>query len=1007
MSFVLIVVRGPDQGKKLALEPGKTYTLGCNEDASLVLTDPLVLKGHCSLEVADAAVVLKNHTATAGTFVGDQKVSQATLKANHTFRIGATTLGIAAAPTPPPKPKPATSATPDPLVGRIIGGYKLNELVGAGGMGKVYRATQLSLHRDVAFKVLRDQHVKDKNFRDLFINEARAAAQLIHPNVVQVYDAGTEGDLVFFSMEFLGKGSIEEILQREKKIPWEQAILQVLEAAHGLAYAESKGIVHRDIKPDNLMLNEDGQVKIADLGLAKRGEGEEDAGVIGTPHFIPPEQALGKAVDHRADIYSLGATFFRMITGTTLYSGKTAKEIVLKHIKEPPPAASSIDETIPDDLDLVIAKMLAKDPDKRYQSATEVIAALEEVCAHHGIKGAIIKRGVGKRVLIPLVLLLVLAGGAVYYLVSRGPETVKDPVAEARAREEQQKREEAEKRRIEAERDQRKSDAQRKLLMREKAKSDLAAEVPIRSVYDDATKAPQLEDKWNFVANELEDFGNSEQAKEFEEELELSSKALRQAKGIREDLARWKESAEDKREKQEAKLKEAKEIDTKLRTQLAEMRAKQQYQRAANLCEAASTEKPRKDDPFGPVVTWKWVSPVNPDLTQEALDFPKIKQAVADSREYFRKERLQVVREAQTAGQAAIDEAAKLGEEADPAAIDAAIQKLVTVRGFRDDDNPDKVEEIEKLVTGARKEQLRLEDIKTRRLQKILSEDRIRIRDTQRKVCSLDKDVIPNNMMVCAYQSSIGQWTGLLTQDQLKSELYKRFAKERIVMAGWCEYIFARFYVDLLLTTDSAAAQAPLKSLDIDLIPFPDGDTLKDTKLTGKDTKDRFEFGTERSHDRQSVFRYEKFPMDWVYNSVFLRMNEPRWAQMTPEMQFGLAAFCFETMQYKEAARWFDEVLKNGPGPYEAAARSLKERALREAQVLAAYESLIKEYGAATASTALEQLKTKVAAFCKDAEGTIFFLDVMDPTTDELKTDFFKADYPEVPQAPPPPEPKS
>ncbi|HEX5137402.1 MAG TPA: protein kinase, partial [Planctomycetota bacterium] len=411
--FVLVVTRGPDQGKKLPLEPGRTYTIGCNQDASLVLTDPLVLKGHCSLEVSDAGIVLKNHTATAGTFVGDQKVSQAALKANSTFRVGATVLGIAAAPAPAPKATPP--APPDPLVGRIIGGYKLNELVGVGGMGKVYRATQLSLHREVAFKILRDHHTKDKGFRDLFINEARAAAQLIHPNVVQVYDAGTEGDLVYFSMEFLGKGSIEEILEREKRIPWEQAILQVLEAAHGLAYAESKGIVHRDIKPDNLMLNEDGRVKIADLGLAKRGEGNDDAGVIGTPHFIPPEQALGKEVDHRADIYSLGATFFRMITGTTLFTGKTAKEIVLKHIKEPPPAASSVDETVPDDLDLVLAKMLAKDPNQRYQSATDVIAALEEVCAHHGIKGAIIKKGVGKRVLIPLVLLLLVAAGAVYY----------------------------------------------------------------------------------------------------------------------------------------------------------------------------------------------------------------------------------------------------------------------------------------------------------------------------------------------------------------------------------------------------------------------------------------------------------------------------------------------------------------------------------------------------------------------------------------------------------------
>ena len=160
--------------------------------------------------------------------------------------------------------------------------YQIHGIIGEGGMGTVFKATQLSLHRDVALKVLAPALSKDRNFVDLFINEARAAAQLIHPNIVQVYDAGTEGETSFFSMEYLGKGSVEELLTREKKMPWGEAILMVLEAAHGLEYAEGKGIVHRDIKPDNLMLNEDGRIKIADLGLAKRAEDVKEEGVIGT-----------------------------------------------------------------------------------------------------------------------------------------------------------------------------------------------------------------------------------------------------------------------------------------------------------------------------------------------------------------------------------------------------------------------------------------------------------------------------------------------------------------------------------------------------------------------------------------------------------------------------------------------------------------------------------------------------------------------------------------------------
>jgi serine/threonine protein kinase len=369
--FILKVTKGPDTGKTLTLTPGKAYSIGSDESSDLVLTDPMVLAGHCTVTPETGGLMLRNRTASAGTFVGDKKISQARLGPNVVFRVGETDLTV----LPAPRTAKRTPG-PDALVGKILGGYKILEVVGEGGMGKVYKATQLSLHRDVALKVLRDKLAKDESFRGLFINEARAAAQLVHPNVVQVYDAGSEGDVTFFSMEFLGQGSVEEILQRDKKMAWEQAILMVLEAAHGLAYAEGKGIVHRDIKPDNLMLNEDGRIKIADLGLAKQGEGAKDQGIIGTPHFIPPEQALGKTVDTRADIYSLGATFFRMITGRTVFTGSTAKEIVLKHIKEPPPAASSIEKEIPDDVDLVISRMLAKDPEQRYATAQDIISAL-------------------------------------------------------------------------------------------------------------------------------------------------------------------------------------------------------------------------------------------------------------------------------------------------------------------------------------------------------------------------------------------------------------------------------------------------------------------------------------------------------------------------------------------------------------------------------------------------------------------------------------------------------
>ncbi len=1000
--FVLHVTRGPDLGKKLLLEPGKTYTVGCNEDASLVLTDPLVLKGHCSLEIAGGAVVLKNRTATAGTFVGDQKVSQANLRANSSFRIGETTLSVAAAPATKAPPAPAP---PDPLIGKIVGGYKLIELVGAGGMGKVYRATQLSLHRDVAFKVLRDQHAKDKVFRDRFINEARAAAQLVHPNVVQVYDAGNEGDLVFFSMEFLGKGSTEEILEKEKKIPWEQVILMVLEAAHGLAYAESKGIVHRDIKPDNLMLNGDGRVKIADLGLAKRGEGEEDAGVIGTPHFIPPEQALGKDVDCRADIYSLGATSFRMITGRTLFTGKSAKEIVLKHIKEPPPATSSADETVPDDLDLVIAKMLAKDPEKRYQSATEVIAALEEVCAHHGIKGAIIKKGVGKRVLIPLILLLLVAGGAVYYFATKpeDPERVKErqDALDARKKAEDDARRKNEEN-LRLAREQKKGEAERKLLRYENLQGDLRSEVPFSTVYSDPKLAPQRELKWLDLALDFEEFADGP-GKEFGEELDLSSRAQRRAEDIRTSLKKWKESTEDFREKGDAKANEARGIDVAKRRELAGLRAARQYEKAANLCQLIATGKPEKDDPFGPILNWEWVSP-DKSLKAGLDQFPDVNKLIDESRNYFRGEKGAIVAEAKQVGEAAIKRAEALPEEADPAAVKQSIEQLEEVRKFRDEETQDsKIKEIQDLISAARFQQDRLERIVKERGSKQFEADRAIVRDHQRKLCSLDPDEKPNSVMNCDFDTAVSYWNGVIARDEVKTDLYRRFAKERIAMAGWCNYLFARFYADLEETA-KGAAPTPLTKLDVDLVPFPGGQNILNAQLTGNGSG-KFKFGLNKANAGLTSWSYDKFPMDWVCNSIFKHKGVPRWAQMTPELHFALGAFCFETMQYADAARHFDEVLKNGDTRVSAAARSLKTRAEREAKARQAYEEILREFAAAKTSAHVTAVKDKLTAFAKDYDGTIFYVDVMDPR-DESKLDFFLPEFENVPPAPPPNEPR-
>ncbi|HEV3027296.1 MAG TPA: protein kinase, partial [Planctomycetota bacterium] len=260
-------------------------------------------------------------------------------------------------------------------------GYRIIERVGRGGMGTVYKAEQIDLQRVVALKVISEEHTKDKDFVDLFIHEARAAAKLNHPNIVQVYDVKRHNEYYYFSMEFVSGGSVQEILNKQKKISADQAVQMILDAAKGLDYAHKKGIVHRDVKPDNLMLSETGGVKIGDMGLARGLEEkvgpEEETSVIGTPHYIAPEQVLGRPADFRSDIYSLGATAYRMLAGITPFSAPSVRDLVNKKVRED---ASSIVEhspEVPRTVADVVARMMARDPDRRYQSMTEVITDLE------------------------------------------------------------------------------------------------------------------------------------------------------------------------------------------------------------------------------------------------------------------------------------------------------------------------------------------------------------------------------------------------------------------------------------------------------------------------------------------------------------------------------------------------------------------------------------------------------------------------------------------------------
>jgi serine/threonine protein kinase len=269
--------------------------------------------------------------------------------------------------------------------GFLLGAYVILDQLGRGGMGAVYLAEHRDLHRKVAVKVL--VTAKDEDHRlanERFFREARAAAALDHPNIVRIFDVSRHNDVPYLVMEYVGGETLQQTLDRSGAVSATDAADVVAQAAAGLQHAHERGFVHRDIKPGNLIRDRFGVVKILDMGLARSFSDPDhklteklDAGaVVGTADFIAPEQALNSPqIDIRADIYSLGATFFSLVAGRPPFEGNTTQKL-LHHQMRSAPHLSEVDPTLPPGLTAVVAKMLSKKPQDRYQTPAEVIAAL-------------------------------------------------------------------------------------------------------------------------------------------------------------------------------------------------------------------------------------------------------------------------------------------------------------------------------------------------------------------------------------------------------------------------------------------------------------------------------------------------------------------------------------------------------------------------------------------------------------------------------------------------------
>jgi len=264
-----------------------------------------------------------------------------------------------------------------------LGRYVIDSEIGRGAMGVVFKATDTVLQRTVAVKTVNMALEKDHadKYEARFYQEARAAGGLNHPNIVTVYDAGKAGDVVYMAMEYIQGVELRTLFVEGQPMGVPQALSIAAQVAEGLGYAHQQGVVHRDVKPANIMVVSEGPVKITDFGIARMRASADltQTGVmLGSPKYMSPEQVIGKRADHRSDIFSLGVILYEMLTGAAPFSGENVTALMYQIVNFAPPAPSTVNRQVPEMLDFVVAKMLAKPLDERYQDAREVARDLRE-----------------------------------------------------------------------------------------------------------------------------------------------------------------------------------------------------------------------------------------------------------------------------------------------------------------------------------------------------------------------------------------------------------------------------------------------------------------------------------------------------------------------------------------------------------------------------------------------------------------------------------------------------
>jgi eukaryotic-like serine/threonine-protein kinase len=320
------------------------------------------------------------------------------------------------------------------MVGEVLADrYELEELVGTGGMSSVFRAHDLLLDRKVALKVLHEQYTEDDEYVARFKHEARSVATLSHPNIVTVIDRGEHENRQFIVFEYVDGDNLKQLIQRRGPAPVTTALELGMQIARGLSFAHQQGLVHRDVKPQNVLLNGDGQAKVTDFGIARSLDvkhGMTQTGtVLGTSDYIAPEQAQGQRVDEHTDVYSLGVVLYELLTNEVPFPGENFVAVAMRHINEPPPPIRDKRPDVPPRVEAAIQRAMAKNPDDRFQTMADFCGELEACLAEVQSQGTQVigaparprgpRRGVNPWPFVIALLVLIAIGAVVAYLIVR------------------------------------------------------------------------------------------------------------------------------------------------------------------------------------------------------------------------------------------------------------------------------------------------------------------------------------------------------------------------------------------------------------------------------------------------------------------------------------------------------------------------------------------------------------------------------------------------------------